>query len=149
MQPLLFDINAIVLVLGGILALSALIVAQKPNARQLIDRLTPYQAVIGVALVVLGIIDGLWALPKLADMFKINLLLGAVWLTVVGASILLGALFGMGQIIKMIPGNSSAQQKALQLAQKVAPYQVLIGLLGLAGSLLYFLYRFKLLTMSA
>src|SRR5512140_2320522 len=113
-MQLLFDINVIVLILGGILAVSALIVAQKPNAKELIDKLSPYQALIGVGLVALGIIDGLWLLPKIADFFKTNLLSAAVSLTVVAASILLGALFGMGQIIKMIPGNSTAEQKALE-----------------------------------
>jgi hypothetical protein len=74
MQPYLYDINAVVLILGGILAVSALIVAQKPNAQQMIDKLVPFQAIIGVGLVVLGIIDGVWLLPKIADFFKTNLL---------------------------------------------------------------------------
>ena len=48
MQPYLYDINAVVLILGGILAVSALLVAQKPNAQQMIDKLVPFQAIIGI-----------------------------------------------------------------------------------------------------
>ncbi len=136
MQPLIFDVNALVLVVGGILAAAPLLVADRPRARRAVERLAPFQALIGIGLVVLGVIDGLWALPKLADIFTINLLQGAAWLTVVGVSILLGALFGLGPIVK-------------QLAQKLAVYQVLLGLLGLGGSVAYFLYRFHLVTLSA
>jgi hypothetical protein len=148
MQPLLFDINSIVLILGGILAASALIVAQKPNARELIDKLSPFQALIGIALVVLGLIDGLWLLPKIADLFKVNLLSAAVSLTVAGVSILLGVVFGLGPISNMMGNNQAAKQKAAELAQKIVPFQLLLGLIGLAAALLYFLYRFKILTMS-
>jgi hypothetical protein len=148
MQPLLFDINAIVLILGGILAVSALIVAQKPNAKEMIDKLVPFQTLIGIGLVVLGLIDFLWLVPKITDMFKLNLLMAATQLTVVGVSVVLGALLGMGSIMNMMGNNQAAKDKATQLAQKLAPYQVLLGLVGIAGALVYFLYRFKILTMS-
>ncbi len=147
-MDLLFDIHAIALILAGILALSAIIVAQKPDAKQMIDKLVPYQAIIGVGLVGLGIVDGLRLLPHVADFFKVNLILAAVQLTIVAAGILLGALFGMGQILKWIP-NLTAEQKAMELTQKVAPYQVLLGLVGLAASVVYFLYRFHLISIHA
>jgi hypothetical protein len=147
-MDLLFDIHVLVLVLGGILAVSALIVAQKPNARQMIEKIAPYQTLIGLGLIGLGIVNFFRMVPHLTDAFKVNLLLAAVELTICGASILLGALFGMGTILKFLAGNAAAEQKAHDLVMKVAPYQVLIGLAGLAASLFYFLYRFKILTMS-
>jgi hypothetical protein len=60
-------------------------------------------------------------------------------------SILLGALFGMPQIAKWIPGESSAEQKALELSQKIAPYQVVLGVIGLASALVYLLFRFNVI----
>jgi hypothetical protein len=48
-------INALLLIVGGILALSGIIVANQPNAKNVIDKLVPYQAIIGVALLVLGV----------------------------------------------------------------------------------------------
>jgi hypothetical protein len=145
---MMLDLNALTLILGSVLALSGIIVAKKPDAKAMIDRLVPYQAVIGVAMIVLGVINFVRLLPSLADMMKANLLQNAAVLTVIGASVLLGALFGMPQIAKLIP-DPTANQKAVQISQRVAPYQVLLGLIGLAASLVYFLYRFKLLTLSA
>ena len=141
------DINALVLIVGSILALSGIIIARKPDARALIDKLTPYQALIGVALIILGVVNFFVMLPRLTDIFKLNLIRAAAGLTVVGVSILLGALFGMPQIAKLIP-DASAEQKALRMSQQLAPYQVMLGLIGLVASLVYFLYRFKLLTYS-
>lgn len=145
---LLMDVNVVVLILGGVLAISGLIVSRKPDAKQLIDKLAPYQVTIGLALIVLGLVDFIRVAEYLSNMFKANLLLGAVMLTVIGASILLGALFGAPQILKWMP-NPQAQEKANKLVAQVAPFQVILGLVGIFAALIYFLYRFHLLTMSA
>lgn len=147
-MDLVFDIHVLILVLGGILAASALIVAQKPNAQQVIDKLAPFQTTIGLALIAFGIVNGVRLIPRISDIFRVNLLLAAVQLTVCGASILLGVLFGMGPIMKFFAGNAAAERKAQELVTNVAPYQVLIGLAALGAALLYFLYRFNLMTMA-
>jgi len=142
-------LNAIAVILGGILAISGLIIAKRPDAKQYIDRLTPYQALIGVAMVILGVIDFFRILPIITNIFKVNLLSAAAALGMIGVSIILGALFGMPQIAKMIPGNSPAEQKATELMQKIAPYQVLLGLIGIASSIVFLLYRFNVIHMHA
>ena len=133
-------ITPILLIAGSILAISGLIIAKKPDAKALIDKLSPYQAVIGVAMLATGI----WWLLRfgsaLMDVFKVNLIFAAAIWGVIGVSILLGALFGMPQ---------SAEQKALELSQKVAPFQVLLGLIGLASALAYLLFRFNLIHIHA
>ena len=142
-------ITPILLILGSILAISGLIIAKKPDAKALIDKLSPYQAVIGVAMLATGI---WWVLRwggYLVDVFKFNAILAACIWGVIGTSILLGALFGMPQIAKWIPGDSSAEQKALELSQKVAPFQVLLGLIGLASALVYLLFRFNIIHIHA
>src|SRR6266478_5657478 len=102
-MDLLFDVNALVLVLGGILALSALIVAQKPNAKEMIDKLMPFQTLIGVGLVALGIINFVRMLPHLTgDFFKQNLLQNASALTIVGVSVVLGFMLGFPSIMNMM-----------------------------------------------
>ncbi len=63
---LLLDINAAVLILGGILALSALIVSRQPNAQNLIAKLTPWQTIIGIGLIVLGLIDFVRLVPNIS-----------------------------------------------------------------------------------
>ena len=142
-------ITPILLILGSILAISGLIIAKKPDAKALIDKLSPYQAAIGVAMLATGI---WWVLRwggYLVDVFKFNAILAAAIWAVIGSSILLGALFGMPQIAKWIPGDSSAEQKALELSQKVAPFQVLLGLIGLVSALVYLLFRFNIIHIHA
>ncbi len=138
-------LNAIAVILGSILAISGLIIAKKPDAKQLIDKLSPYQAVIGVAMVALGIVNFIRFLPYISDSFKVNLLFAASILAMLGVSVLLGALFGMPQIAKWIPGETPAEAKALELSQKVAPYQVVLGLVGLVSALIYLLYRYNII----
>jgi hypothetical protein len=142
-------ITPLLLIAGSILAISGLIIAKKPDAKALIDKLSPYQATIGVAMLATGI---WWVLRwggYLVDVFKFNAILAAAIWGVIGSSILLGALFGMPQIAKWIPGDSPAEQKALELSQKVAPFQVLLGLIGLVSALLYLLFRFNIIHIHA
>jgi hypothetical protein len=142
---LLLDINAVVLILGGILALSALIVARSPNAQNLISKLTPWQTIIGIALIILGIIDFVRIVPHISGQaFVKNLLVVAADLVVVGGSVLLGAMLGMNQILDMIP-SPQGKQKFYETMQKVFPFQILLGLICIAGALAHFLYRFGLL----
>jgi hypothetical protein len=142
------DLNALLLILGCVLAMSSIIVARRPDAKAVIDKLVAFQALIGIVLVVLGVIHFIQVLPTLTDIFKVNLLRAAVVLAVIGASVLLGVLFGAPQIAKLMP-DLKAEQKAMELAKKIAPYQVLLGLAGLVSALVYFLYRFKIITYSA
>lgn len=135
-------INALVLVLGGILAISGLIVAKKPDAKQMIDKLVPYQAMIGVALLVLGILNLLRWLGNHLMTFP---LFGLTILGMTVSSILLGFLFGMPQIAKWMPGEGAAEQKGMALSKKLAPYQVVLGIVGLVSALLMLLYRFSIL----
>ncbi len=138
-------VNAILLILAGILAVSGLILAKKPDAKAMIDKLVPFQAVIGVAILAMGLYNLFRSLSALMDVFKIGALLGvAIWGYLL-SSILLGFLFGMPQIAKWIPGDSPAEQKAMEFSKKVAPFQTLLGIIGIASALIYLLYRFQIL----
>jgi len=143
-MDLLIFLNAIALILGGILAVSGLILSKKPDAKRFIDALTPFQALIGVAMLALGLINFLRGFKQLTS-GTAGTLAGGAGLCMMFAAILLGLLFGMPQIAKWIPGDSSAEQKALELTRKIAGFQVLIGLIGLAASLVVLLYQFKIL----
>lgn len=138
-------INVLLLIVGGILAISALIVAKKPDAKELIDKLVPYQAIIGVALLAVGLLDLLGSLGKILHLLNGAPVHAIVWLAVIVTSILLGFLFGMPQIAKWLPGQAAAEQKGMELSNKLAPFQVIIGLVGLGAALLLILYRFGMM----
>jgi hypothetical protein len=72
---------------------------------------------------------------------------GLTMLSLCVTSILLGFLFGMPQIAKWMPGNAAAEQKGNELMAKLAPYQTILGLLGLITGVLALLYRLGILGM--
>jgi hypothetical protein len=131
---------ALVLIAGGLLAASAVIVARMPDAQVRLNRLMPFQGIIGMGMLVLGVINLIRALGFIRYMRSLPVL-GASWLTVIGCSILLGFLFSMPIIGRLIPGNSSAEQKAAEIAAKIAGVQILLGLLGIVASLVYLVMR--------
>jgi hypothetical protein len=141
-------INALLLIVGGVLALSGIIVAKQPNAKDVIDKLVPYQALIGVGLLVLGVLN-LLRMIGILSWLRGSPLFALSWLTMCVASILLGFMFGMSQIAKWLPGNPAAEQKGMELIRKLAPYQVILGIGGVGASLIYLLYRFGLLSIVA
>lgn len=138
---LLILLNVIAAIVGGILAIPSLIVAKRPNARAIIDKLAPFQALIGVAMLGLSIVNFVRMIPYLNAVMKVNLFGSAATLTMFIASGLLGVLFGMPQIAKWVPGNSSAEQKALEIARKIGTFQVLLGLVTIVSSLIVLLYQ--------
>lgn len=134
----------LVLILGGILAISGLIVAKKPAAKHYIDKLRPYQAAIGLVLLVLGIWYFLRYLSFWLHAFGWPLLGIVVWGMLV-SSILLGFMFAMPQIAKWIPGESPAEQKAVDLSKKLVPYQTLLGIIGIVSALFALLIELRIL----
>lgn len=139
-------INALLLILGGILATAGLIVAKKPEARQLIDKLVPFQVLIGVALLVLGVVNLLRHLGGgLVSAISQHPIFGMTQLALCVMSILLGILFGMPQILKSLQGNAQAEQRALQVMAQIVPYQIFIGGIGLVAAVLAIAYELHII----
>ncbi|MDQ3367195.1 MAG: hypothetical protein M3680_17365 [Myxococcota bacterium] len=139
-------LHAILLILGGILALSAFIVTKRPDAKAMIDKLTPFQAFIGVGLLVISLIQLLDVGP--INAFRILSLVPLLGITIIGAcygGIILGFFFGMPQIAKWIPGDSNAETKATNLAKKLAPFQMIFGIIALVAGVLLLLFRLNIL----
>jgi len=139
-------LHILLLLAGGVLAISNLIVAKKPDAKALIDKLVPFQAIIGVALLAIGLLRLIQVGPintfrgfSVAPLLSLTLI-GALW-----GAILLGFLFGMPQIAKWIPGESSAETKATELSKKLAPFQVILGLVVLGAGVLMLLFQLRIL----
>lgn len=134
------------LLAGGVLALSAFIVAKKPDAKAMIDKLVPAQAFIGVALLAVSL--WYWLHIGIINIFRFIKYWPIGGIAAIGgvfSGILLGALFGMPQIAKWIPGESSAEQKALELSKKVAPIQMIVGIVALVSGLLILLINLHIL----
>ena len=139
-------IMPLLIIVGGVLAISALIVAKKPEAKQLLDKITPYQAIIGVVLLGWGILSLIRSLKGIGLAFKVIPVFTVSALAMIACAILLGFLFGMPQIAKWAPGESGAEVKAMELSKKLAPFQVILGLVGIVSALLYILVRAGILS---
>ncbi len=139
-------LHIILMLAGGILGISGLIVAKKPDAKAMIEKLVPFQAFIGVGLLVMGI----WSMLQVGPitMFRLISIVPLPALVIICGSygsILLGFLFGMPQIAKWIPGESSAETKAMELSKKLAPFQLILGAVVLFAGVFSLLYQLRIL----
>jgi hypothetical protein len=142
----LANLMMLLLFVGGILAISNLIAVKSPEAKKIIDRLVPYQALIGVAMLASSLVLIIYLGPiNMFRALKGNALLAITFIGGYYSGILLGFFFGMPQIAKWIPGESSAEAKALELSRKLAPYTMLVGIVALGAGALMLLYKLGLL----
>ena len=124
-------IYGISLIILGILAAPSLILSRRPDAKDLLDKITPYQGWMGLVFCVWGI----WVIIQ--AVFKIGLL-GSFpiwWLTWISAGVLLallGFILGYGMINKLVLSkNEEAKEKGEQLLAKLAPIEGKLGLFAI------------------
>jgi hypothetical protein len=134
----------ILILLAGILAASGLIIAKKPDAKELINKIAPYQGLIGVALLAYGVFD----LVTNLDLFKMVLHFKPLLfsLTLLGwfvGSIILGIILGTPVIGKYAGGGN--EEKVMNVQKKLLPFQTLFGLIGIAVGVLLLLYQLNIL----
>jgi hypothetical protein len=122
-------INGLWLAVLGILGASSLIIAKKPDAKELIGKLAPYQGWIGAVSAlwgIWGVISAVLSLGWLAH-FPIY------WITFTANAALqlaLGLLLGVG-ILKTFIKHPQANEKMDLTIQKLAPYQGTFGLVAI------------------
>lgn len=136
-------LTIIALLLAATIALSAIIISKQPSAKELIDKLTPFQGFLGVGLLVLGIIDLIKVLPHLDLISKLPYMMSLAIYGSVASEVFLGFLLGMPLIAKWIPGDSPAEQKALEMQKKIIPFQAILGGLAVVTALLLAYYEIK------
>jgi hypothetical protein len=121
-------IGGIWLALLGVLAVPSMIIAKKPNAKEMIAKLAPYQGWIGAVSClwgVWGIINSVLSLGWLsvAPIYWVTFLANAV------LQFALGLILGIGTLKTFIK-NPQAQAKMDETLAKLQPKQ---GMLGLAA----------------
>src|SRR5438552_14844325 len=108
-------VNALLLILAGIIALSAVLAMRRPDLKPRLDALIPFKALIGIGLILCAIINFAIMAGSLFDSFKLNQMFAAsVWCMLIG-SILLGAMFAWPAIASAVPDNSPAKPKINEL----------------------------------
>jgi len=124
-------IFGISLILLSIIAVPSLILSKKPNAKELLEKVAPYQGWIGVIFCFWGV----WGI--ISAILNMGWLTTAPiwWITLLAGSIVeagLGFMLGYGLISKMfLSKNEEAKEKAEKIREKIAPKQGKLGVLGL------------------
>lgn len=122
----------ITLILLSIIAVPSLLLSKKPNAKELLDKIAPYQGWIGLAFCFWGI----WGIIQ--TVLNIGLLSSYPiwWVTMLASNIVeavLGFILGYGMISKLVLSkNEKAKEKGEKLLAKLAPIQGKLGLAGIA-----------------
>ena len=137
-------IYGLLLIVLGILAVPSLILSKKPDAKELLDKVAPYQGWIGVVFAfwgVWGIISSILNLGWLTS-FPIYWI---IFLLVALVEFGLGFIMGYGLIAKYaLSKNADAAAKGEQLLVKLAPLQGKLGIvaiiLGVICIVSYFIY---------
>jgi hypothetical protein len=126
-------VDGLLLMLLGVLAVPNLIIAKRPDAKRVLDKIAPYQGWIGAVL-------ALWGLFRLISWFRSFAWLGygvrgiiafALYSAFVWTMITLGFMLGVG-VIKTFVKDANAQAKMDLVLAKLAPKQGQLGLLALA-----------------
>jgi len=134
----------LITIAGGLLAASNLIIAKKPNAKDLIDKLTPYQGWIGVVMLFWGI-WGTFDCLRFMSLASARPLLWIFWLAASLADLTVGFLLGFGLVTKYVLGKNPAAEKRGQLLRaKLAPYQGTAGLIAIVMGVLYLVWFYVL-----
>ena len=134
----------LITIAGGILAASALIIARKPNAKDLIDKITPYQGWIGIVMFFWGV----WAVldcVRFMSLLSARPLFWIFWLASGVADLVVGFLLGFGLISKYaLSRNAAAMARGQKLRVKLAAYQGVFGLFAVAMGSLYIVWLYVL-----
>ncbi|KXX69094.1 hypothetical protein [Flammeovirga sp. SJP92] len=124
-------VYGISLALLGVLAAPSLLLSKKPNAKELLDKITPFQGWIGLAFCFWGV----WGIIQ--SVLNIGMMTSHLvwWLSWIGGSVLeasLGFLLGYGMINKLLLSKTEeAREKGAQLLAKLSPLQGRLGLLAI------------------
>ena len=133
---------SILLATAGALAVYPRIVQTRPDFKQLLDKILPYQGVIGLVVLVWGLLWGLHLLGHLGMMMNYVPVLLIIDIVSCVDGVLLGLLLGYGLIAQYILGNNAeALKHGENWRSRLAARQTLLGWTGLGLGILGFLMR--------
>jgi hypothetical protein len=133
-------IYGIILIALGLLAVPSLILAKKPNAREIFDKVAPYQGGIGILAILLGVWDIVHAIQNLG-LLGVSALGVFVWILIVAMGLVelaLGFIMGYGLISKnLLAKNEAAAAKGQALLARLVPLQGRIGIAAIIIGIIY------------
>jgi hypothetical protein len=125
-----------VLILGA-LAVPNLILAKRPDAKQILDKITPYQGWIGLISAIWGLIR-IPALISALTWMKFGvrgLIAFIIYAAFVVVQVCLGFVLSIG-IIKGFVKDVNAQAKMDSLLARIIPHQATLGILAMIDGII-------------
>ncbi|MBL8685162.1 MAG: hypothetical protein JNK05_38650 [Myxococcales bacterium] len=130
-------IGGIITILGGLLAASGFIIKRRPDAKQMLDKIAPYQGWIGVTMFIWGIREIFMVLRSLS-MLSVAPLRWIFWTASGVSDLLVGFLLGFGLITHYaLSKNEQAKQKGAEIKEKLVNIQAPLGLVSIVLGILY------------
>ncbi len=124
-------LNGISLIFLSILAVPSLLLKRRPDAKEVLDKITPYQEWIGLGFCVWGLLSLISTLFE----FRMARAWPILWLTLLAGAFIkavLGFVLGYSLINRLILSNSEdARHKGAKLMAKLSPVKVSLGIVGI------------------
>ena len=124
-------LSALWLILLGVLAVPSLILSKKPNAKEMLDKLAPYQGWIGAVSALWGVWGIISFLRTMGFWTSFWPIMGYTTLAASIVQLILGFMLGIG-VMKTFVKNEAAQKKMDDTLAKMAPKQGLFGIVAIA-----------------
>ena len=125
-------IYGITLIILSLIAVPSLILAKKPNAQELLNKVAPFQGWIGVVFCfwgIWGLISAILSIGWIANGWIISWVTWALYALV---ETTLGFILGYSLIVKyVLSKNETAKEKGAKVLEKLLPLQGKLGILGL------------------
>lgn len=139
---------ALLLIAAGALAIPALIAAKQPNAKEMLDKLVPFQGIIGIILLIMGLY--LLFVDVLSSTFSVLRFISPIgsiiYMLGILVAIALGLLLGYGLIKKYaLSKNADAARSGDMMMAKLARIQAPLGIAGIALGVFLLIWRLILL----
>jgi hypothetical protein len=134
------------LIVLGILGASNMIIAKKPDAKELIGKIAPYQGWMGAASVFYGVwelISCVTAMGLMAVHPPIGLIFWLLYLANALLQIALGIILGVG-VLKTFTKSAEAHQKMDQTLAKLSPFSGVLGLAAIGVGIAFTVINFVL-----
>ena len=129
-------VTTLVLLAGGLIGASNIIIAKRPNAKDVIDKLVPFQGLIGIVLLLWGL-KGVFDVLRTLSVIQFAPFWWLVFVATVVTELGLGFLLAYGLITKFTSGQ--AADRAGQVHTKLATYQGSLGLTAIGLAVLFML----------
>ena len=134
-----FIVFGLLAIIAGALAAANFVIEKLPNTKEYIEKMIPYQAVIGAVALVLSVLKLLDAFALKMDNFSL-----IINLCCIASTAIVGFLLGFPMVQQFMANDENSKAKAEEIRKKLSAYQVIAGLIALASGVYVLLYGISL-----